>query len=182
MACGIFSCSFTLSCLFLLTHGFFFSPPSFSAVLSARRRGVTNRKSERKENPVDAFSSLLPPTSSSPEKVWTTAFNDLGQRIRHFFTRREPHQRALAYLQGLMSDVSRKNGWQVAEEVGEATPYAIQHLLDRARWDDDGVRDALRAYIWETLAVPGAVLVIDETGFLKKGQILSSHRETPSPL
>src|SRR5215469_2770382 len=108
--------------------------------------------------------------SSSSEKVWTTAFNDLGQRIRHFFTRREPHQRALAYLQGLMSDVSRKNGWQVAEEVGEATPYAIQHLLDRARWNCDGVRDLLRAYVWETLAEPGAVLVIDETGFLKKGQ------------
>ncbi|MFL5666613.1 MAG: IS701 family transposase, partial [Ktedonobacteraceae bacterium] len=66
--------------------------------------------------------------------MWTTAFNDLGQRIRRFFPRREPYQRALAYLQGLMSEVSRKNGWQVAEEVGEAAPYAIQHLLDRARW------------------------------------------------
>ncbi len=68
-----------------------------------------------------------------------------------------------------MSPVERKNGWQVAEELGEATPYAMQHLLDRTRWDCDGVRDALRAYVCEMLATPNAVLVIDETGFLKKG-------------
>lgn len=53
--------------------------------------------------------------------------------------------------------------------MGEATPYAMQHLLDRAKWDCDGVRDALRAYLSETLASPKGVLVIDETGFLKKG-------------
>jgi SRSO17 transposase len=72
-------------------------------------------------------------------------------------------------MQGLMSKASRKNGWQVAEEMGEATPYAMHHVLDRARWDCDGVRDALRAYIWETLADPKGIVVIDETGFLKKG-------------
>jgi SRSO17 transposase len=72
-------------------------------------------------------------------------------------------------MQELMSPVERKNGWQVAEEVGQTTPYAMQHLLDRAKWDCDGVRDALCAYIWETLADPNPVLVIDETGFLKKG-------------
>ena len=69
-----------------------------------------------------------------------------------------------------MSDVSRKNGWQVAEAVGAITPYAPQHLLDWAKWDCDGVRDALRAYVRETLASPDAVLMIDETGFLKKGR------------
>lgn len=68
-----------------------------------------------------------------------------------------------------MSSVERKNGWQVAEAVGEATPYAVQHVLDRAKWDCDGVRDELRAYISETLAASRAVVVIDETGFLKKG-------------
>jgi SRSO17 transposase len=83
--------------------------------------------------------------------------------------RQEPYHQALAYVRGLMSPVERKNGWQVAEEVGEATPYAMQHLLDRAKWDCDGVRDELRRYVWETLAEPNAVLVIDETGFLKKG-------------
>lgn len=109
-------------------------------------------------------------STSFPEEIWTTAFNHLSQQIRPSFVRTESHQRALTYLQGLMSDVSRKNGWQVAEEVGEATPYAIQHLLDRAKWDCDGARDVLRAYVRETLAEPSAVLVIDETGFLKKGQ------------
>jgi SRSO17 transposase len=65
--------------------------------------------------------------------------------------------------------MERKNGWQVAEGLGEATPYAMQYLLDRARWNCDGVRDALHAYVREMLAAPNAVLVIDETGFLKKG-------------
>ena len=105
----------------------------------------------------------------SPEEVWTTAFSALGQRIGHYFLRSEPRQRALAYIRGLMSPVERKNGWQVAEVMGEATPYAVQHVLDRAKWDCDGVRDELRAYISETLASSSAVVVIDETGFLKKG-------------
>ena len=68
-----------------------------------------------------------------------------------------------------MSGASRKNGWQVAEEVGEATPYGMQHVLDRAKWDCDSVRSELCAYVREVLASPGAVVVIDETGFLKKG-------------
>ena len=76
-------------------------------------------------------------TTPSPCEIWTTAFHELGQRMRRFFVRLEAHQHALAYLQGLMSEVPRKNGWQVAEAVGEATPYAIQRLLDRARWDCD---------------------------------------------
>ena len=107
--------------------------------------------------------------SSFPEEIWTTAFNHMSQQIRPYFARPESHQRALAYLRGLMSQASRKNGWQVAEEMGETTPYAMQHLLDRARCDCDGVRDELRAYISETLASPNGVVVIDETGFLKKG-------------
>lgn len=105
----------------------------------------------------------------SPEEVWTTAFSAFGQRIGHYFLRSEPRHRALAYIRGLMSPVGRKNGWQVAEATGEATPYAVQHLLDRAKWDCDGVRDELRACISETLATSHAVVVIDETGFLKKG-------------
>lgn len=109
-------------------------------------------------------------SSASPEEIWTTAFNGLSQRIRRYFVRPEPHLQALTYVQGLMSPVERKNGWQVAEEMGEVTPYAMQHLLDRARWDCDGVRDALRVYVWQKLATPNAVVVIDETGFLKKGR------------
>ena len=72
----------------------------------------------------------------------------------------------LAYMQGLMSGASRKNGWQVAEGVGETTAYGMQHLLDRAKWDCDGLRDALHAYVREMLAAPNAVLVIDETGVI----------------
>jgi SRSO17 transposase len=106
----------------------------------------------------------------SLEEMWTTALNSLGQQIRPYFVRPASHRRALAYLQGLMSDASRKNAWQVAEAMGETTPYAIQHLLDRAKWDCDGVRDTLQASIREALSAPDAVLVIDETGFLKKGE------------
>lgn len=105
----------------------------------------------------------------SPEEVWTTTFHALGQRIGPYFLRSEPRHRALAYIRGLMSPVGRKNGWQVAEAMGEVTPYAVQHVLDRAKWDCDGVRDELRVYISETLAASNAVVVIDETGFLKKG-------------
>jgi len=83
--------------------------------------------------------------------------------------RQEARERIGVYLRVLLSPVERKNGWQVAEEAGEATPYAMQHLLDRARWDADGVRDELRSYVSETLGDEAAVLVIDETGFLKKG-------------
>jgi SRSO17 transposase len=109
-------------------------------------------------------------SSSSAEEAWTMAFDELGQRIRHYFARQDSHWRALAYVQGLMSSAERKNGWQVAEEMGDATPYAMQHLLDRAKWDCDGIRDMVRTYAWETLAEPDAVLVVDETGFLKKGR------------
>ena len=87
------------------------------------------------------------------------------------FPRREARRRAWAYIRGLLSPVERKNGWQLAEVNGDATPYGVQHLLGRAKWDDEAVRDDLRAYLVEHLGEPQAVLVIDETGFLKKGSI-----------
>jgi SRSO17 transposase len=77
---------------------------------------------------------------------------------------------ANAYLRGLLSPVQRKNGWQLAEAVGDPTPTAIQHLLGRAVWDADAVRDDLREYVVEHLGRRDAVLVVDETGFLKKGE------------
>ena len=70
----------------------------------------------------------------------------------------------------MLSPVERKDGWQWADVNGDATPYGVQHLLGRARWDVEAVRDDLRAYLVEHLGEPQAVLVIDETGFLKKGQ------------
>jgi SRSO17 transposase len=76
----------------------------------------------------------------------------------------------MTYLKGLLSPVERKNSWQLAEQAGDSSPYAVQHLLGRARWDADAVRDDLRAYVVEHLADPDGVLILDETGFLKKGE------------
>lgn len=75
----------------------------------------------------------------------------------------------LAYLQGLLSPVKRKNGWQLAEQAGEKSPDGMQRLLNNALWDADQVRDDLRDYVVEHLGDENAVLVVDETGFLKKG-------------
>jgi SRSO17 transposase len=96
--------------------------------------------------------------------------DDIERRLAPYFERAEPRQRAIAYLRGLLSPTERKNSWQLAEISGDATPYAFQHLLRRALWDPDAVRDELRRYVIQHLGDPGAVLVIDETGFLKKGR------------
>jgi SRSO17 transposase len=85
------------------------------------------------------------------------------------FARAEARRRVQIYLQGLLRPIERKNGWQLAEAAGDATPYAMQHLLDRSDWDAEAVRDDLRTYVIEHLGDPQAVLVVDETGFLKKG-------------
>jgi SRSO17 transposase len=95
---------------------------------------------------------------------------DAQRRLAPYFERAEPRQRALAYLRGLLSPAERKNSWQLAEISGEPTPYAFQHLLRRALWDADMVRDELRTYLMHHLRDADAVLVIDETGFLKKGR------------
>jgi SRSO17 transposase len=95
---------------------------------------------------------------------------DIERRLAPYFERVEPRQRVIAYLQGLLSPVERKNSWQLAEVSGDATPYGLQHLLRRALWDADAVRNALQRYLVEHLGEPDAVLVVDETGFLKKGR------------
>ncbi len=83
--------------------------------------------------------------------------------------RSEPRQRAVGYVRGLLSGTERKNGWQLAEHLGDSTPDGVQHLLARADGDADAVRDDLLAYAAEHLGHPDGVLVVDETGFLKKG-------------
>jgi SRSO17 transposase len=95
---------------------------------------------------------------------------DLERRLAPYCERAEPRRRTIAYLRGLRSPAERKNSWQLAEISGEATPYACQHLLRRALWDADAGRDALRWSILDHRRDPEAVLVIDETGVLKKGQ------------
>ena len=100
---------------------------------------------------------------------WAAGLQAFHERIGGRFGRREPRRRALAYLKGLLGSVERKNGWQLAEYAGDATPDGVQRLLATYRWDADGVRDDLREYVVEHLGDPGAVLVVDETGFLKQG-------------
>lgn len=101
---------------------------------------------------------------------WGQELECLHARIAPRFVRPEPRRRALAYLQGIVSSVERKNGWQLAEHAGEARPDGMQRLLNRAVWDADLVRDDLRAYILERLGDPQAILVIDETSFRKRGK------------
>jgi SRSO17 transposase len=102
-------------------------------------------------------------------RAWAAGLDALHARIAGRFARAEPRRRALAYPRGLLGPVGRKNGWQLAEHAGEATPDGMQRLLATADWDPDLVRDDLRGYVVEHLGDPGAVLVVDETGFLKKG-------------
>jgi SRSO17 transposase len=100
---------------------------------------------------------------------WAAQFERLCERIGPRFARPEVRRRAAGFLRGLLGDVERKNGWQLAEHAGETTPDGMQRLLTTARWDADALRDDVRAYVVEHLGDPGGVLVVDETGFLKKG-------------
>jgi SRSO17 transposase len=100
---------------------------------------------------------------------WANGLDTVAALIGKQFLRAEPRQRATAYVRGLLSPLERKNGWQLAEQAGETKPYGMQHLLGRAVWSADAVRADLRTYVVTHLGAPDAVLVIDETGFVKKG-------------
>lgn len=108
---------------------------------------------------------------TTPTQVahWAQLLIQLHGRIASRFARPEPRRRALAYLQGLLSESSRKNGWHLAEQAREARPFGMQRLLSQAVWDTDGVRDDLRAYVLEHLGHEAAIVVIDETSFPKRG-------------
>ncbi len=108
------------------------------------------------------------PTQRVVER-WAAEVVAVGTRIGRHFARSEPRERAVGSLRGLLSETERKNGWQLAEQLGEATPDGVQHLLARADWDADAVRDDLMVYVQDHLGTPEAVLIVDETGFLKKG-------------
>src|SRR3954468_20737241 len=109
-------------------------------------------------------------TDVSEAKGWARALDELMGRLGPRFGRVEPRRRALASLRGLLAPVGRKNGWQLAEAAGDRTPDGMRDFLGRMRWDADAVRDDLRAYVIEHLGDPDAVLVLDETGFVKKGE------------
>src|SRR5438067_9040143 len=112
---------------------------------------------------------------------WPLSLFQLHERLAPRFVRSEPRRRALRYLQAVISDIPRKNGWQIAEHAKERRPYGMQRLLSQAIWDHDGVRDELRAFLWQALSPPALpsqraeptapfpVLVMDESGFPKRG-------------
>src|SRR5947209_6157951 len=102
-------------------------------------------------------------------QAWADGLDGVVERIAPRFGRPEPRRRARAYLRGLLAPVERKNGWQLAEAVGDATPDGVQDFLSRVQWDADAVRDDLQAYVVQHLADPDGVAILDETGFLKKG-------------
>ena len=102
---------------------------------------------------------------------WSEALGELHRRIAHRFARSEARERVRRYLVGLLGRVERKNGWQLAEATGERDPQGVQRLLNSAKWDADEIRDDLREYVVEHLGDPETgVLIVDETGFLKKGE------------
>ena len=101
---------------------------------------------------------------------WEAGLQALHGRIANRFSRSESRHRVLAYLQGLLGRVERKNGWQLAEYAGDATPDGVQRLLSIHQWDAEQVRDDLQRYVVEQLGEAQAVLVVDETGFLKQGK------------
>ena len=107
-------------------------------------------------------------------RSWSEELEAVGNRLSEHFARSQVRQRAQDYLRGLLSEAERKNSWQLAEVAGNSTPYGIQHLLGRASWDADAVRDDLREYVIEHLADAESVLesclIVDETGFIKKGE------------
>lgn len=101
---------------------------------------------------------------------WQAGFDELMGRVAGRFGRVEPRRRARAFLRGLLSGLPRTNCWTLAEHAGDASPDGMQHLLARASWDADAVRDDLRGYVTDHLGDQDAVLVVDETGDLKKGR------------
>ncbi len=108
-------------------------------------------------------------TSIADVSRWVQLLSRLHARIGPRFARSEPRCRVQRYLQGIVSDTARKNGWHLAEHAREARPDGMQRLLTQAVWDTNGVRDDLRAYALEQLGTEGAILVIDESGFPKRG-------------
>ena len=101
---------------------------------------------------------------------WRDSLIQLHACLASYFARPEPYQRLLRFLQGVLSQVARKNGWQLAEQAREATPYGMQRLLSQAVWDEDGVRDEVRVLARAHLGTSAAIVAIDETSFPKRGK------------
>lgn len=118
---------------------------------------------------VVAAAAIVAPGEGVDPVGWRVVFDKLMARVAGRFTRVEPRRRARAFVEGLLADLPRKNCWTIAEHAGDQTPDGMQHLLSRAVWDADAVRDEVRAAAVECLGDSDAMLVVDETGDLKKG-------------
>ncbi|MDQ1041373.1 SRSO17 transposase [Streptomyces sp. V3I8] len=103
------------------------------------------------------------------DATWDRELNDLFLRIGHRFGRADLRRRMRDYVRALLGPVGRKNGWQLAEYAGHRTPDGLQRLLNRATWNADDVRDDLQTYVAERLGEADGVLILDDTGFVKKG-------------
>ncbi len=103
--------------------------------------------------------------------AWSESFNELFAQVAGEFGNAAVRRHGRAYLLGLLSQAERKNGWTLAEFAGDASPDGMQRLLNFSPWDEDACRDAVRRYVVGRLGDPGAVLAVDETGFLKKGRM-----------
>jgi len=100
---------------------------------------------------------------------WSNILKSFQQRLSPYFARTEARQAAFNYIQALLSPVERKNGWQIAEQVGNENPYRVQHLLGRAQWDAEKLAQEIRQYAVAGLSEPNDIFALDETGFLKQG-------------
>src|ERR1044072_5824792 len=100
---------------------------------------------------------------------WAAGLDALHARIGRYFCRSEPRRRAKEYLRGLLAPLERKNGWTLAEQAGEGCPDGMQRLPNQADWDADAVRDEIRSLALEHLGAEDGVLIVVETGFIKKG-------------
>src|ERR1700751_192672 len=102
-------------------------------------------------------------------ELWASSLREVNARMRPLFTQERVAASAGFFLDGVLGSEPRKTGWMRAEAAGDPGPWRQQAILGRGRWDADALRDLVRAYALETLADPDAVVVLDETGFLKKG-------------
>ncbi|HWL06999.1 MAG TPA: IS701 family transposase [Planctomicrobium sp.] len=107
--------------------------------------------------------------SETDVRRWAKELEQIGETVAVRFGRPEVRRRAPQYLRGLIAQVERKNGWQLAEFLGEETPKNLQHFIARSQWSANEVRDDLTRYVVEHLGEADGVLILDETGFLKKG-------------
>jgi len=110
------------------------------------------------------------PADAAGVLAWRDELGALEARLGRLFVRPEPRRQAGLYLEGLSSAVKRKNGWQLAEQIGDARPWRTQRVLSHVLWDEDAARDLCREYVLEHLGAEDGVLIVDETGFLKKGE------------